>query len=262
MKSANALIINQDPDKSRIVQFYVYNSVAPIKAGTQFNFASKSGTTTSVGCSGYGGMKVYVNNKNPGWGLQRNAVYLYDGSSFDLIMSKEALLEKTKHMSKIGGVAQVQAAQTQQVPAAQTQQVAVQPEKAPKVKRKKKKVAGSPAMAEYDNFYDQGYADRFQSAGDMYMEPYVQPVVADYGEVAAYGQYGQYGQYGSAGSQMMSGELVFLGLFGLFLTMICAVLVCVAGAAIGWFSSLIFTSRTMQRTKVDRWAEQSAQEEV
>ena len=113
------------------------------------------------------------------------------------------------------------------------------------------KVAGSLAMAEYDNFYDPGYVGQSQSAGDMYMEPYLQPVAAE----ATYGQYGQYGLYGSAGSQMMSGELVLLGLIGLFLTMICAVLVCAAGAAMGWFSSSMFASRT-QRTKVDRWEEQ------
>merc|ERR1719295_974037 len=105
MDSAHTLIINQDPNPTRKVQFYVYNTFAPIKWTTQFNFASSRGIINEVYCpamgTGWKGMKVYVDNENPGWGITRGGVYVYDGQTFNPIMDAKTLLKKTEHLDDL-----------------------------------------------------------------------------------------------------------------------------------------------------------------
>ena len=93
MTNDRSMIINASGN-NKTVQFYVYNTVAPIKLTTQFNFASQNGHYTEVHCNGFGGMKVFIDNKQPGWGVDRNKVYIYDGNGINLLLSKDALSNK------------------------------------------------------------------------------------------------------------------------------------------------------------------------
>jgi len=127
MKSDHTLIINEDPNPNHVVEFYVYNTIAPIKMTTQFRFPSKQGTINEVYCpamgTGWKGMKVFIDNKQPGWGIQRGQVYVFDGNSFNPLLSKEKFLEKTKNLDPKFKIAAAEVkVQTQTVP-----QVAARP---------------------------------------------------------------------------------------------------------------------------------------
>ena len=95
MVNDRAMIINASKN-NKTVEFYVYNQAAPIKLNTQFRFSSKKGYFTEVHCNGWGGMKIFIDNKQPGWSVDRNKVYIYDGKGINILMSKDALKNKLK----------------------------------------------------------------------------------------------------------------------------------------------------------------------
>ena len=78
MKGGRAVIHNAT---SSTKTFYCYNSGAWIKLNTQYKFPAAAGKKTEVYVSGWGGMKVFVENKEPGWGVEPGKAYIYDGDS-------------------------------------------------------------------------------------------------------------------------------------------------------------------------------------
>jgi len=85
--SKRAVILDARPKGQKVQSFSVYNTLSPIKVITQFKFATAPQKTVKVYCPGFGGMTVYPDNKPPGWGLDRDNVYVYDGQSFDNVGS-------------------------------------------------------------------------------------------------------------------------------------------------------------------------------
>jgi len=232
MSSEHALIINQDPNPNRVVTFYMYNTGALVKLTSQFTFTSKHGIINEVYCpamgTGFKGMKVFVDNKQPGWGIMRGQVYVFDGSSFNPIMSKEEMVDKMKNLDSMH---QKAADAVQKMPETPHQPVAETAHKAG---------GKAPARMEYDDHYG-----AYAFGGDN-MAPYVQPIAG------GYDQYGYSPQllsqpYGQYGSEWMGVELLFAGVLGVLLLAICAVIVCVVGAITG--AAVRHSTVSRQRTK-------------
>jgi len=86
MKTDQAIIINLSEKEGT---WYTYNDAALVKYWTQFQSYMGAYTTITVHTLGFGSMHCYLNNKNPPFTVQRNAVYEFDGKNLSLWFHKE-----------------------------------------------------------------------------------------------------------------------------------------------------------------------------
>ena len=85
MKTDQAVIINLSEKEGT---WYTYNDVALIEEWTQFQSYMGAYTTITVHTLGDGSMHCYLDNKNPPFTVQRNAVYNFDGKNLSMWFSK------------------------------------------------------------------------------------------------------------------------------------------------------------------------------
>ena len=86
-----AIIINLSGKEGT---WYTYNDAAFLKLWTQFQSYMGAYTTISVHTLGFGAMHCYLDNKNPPFTVQRNAVYYFDGKNLSMWFSKDPTAEK------------------------------------------------------------------------------------------------------------------------------------------------------------------------
>merc|ERR1712062_332535 len=91
MKTDQAIIINLSEKEGT---WYTYNDAALVKYWTQFQSYMGAYTTITVHTLGYGSMHCYLNNKNPPFTVQRNAVYNFDGKNLSMWFSKTPPADK------------------------------------------------------------------------------------------------------------------------------------------------------------------------
>ena len=82
MTSDEAVIINVSEEKG---EWSTYNEASPFKFCTQFKSYMGQYKTVIVHTAGCGHMKVYLDNKAPGFTVARNSVHLYDGDGLTLV---------------------------------------------------------------------------------------------------------------------------------------------------------------------------------
>jgi len=91
MKTDQAIIINLSEKEGT---WYTYNDAALIKEWTQFQSYMGAYTTITVHTLGFGSMTCFLDNKNPPFTVQRNAVYYFDGKNLSMWFSKTPPADK------------------------------------------------------------------------------------------------------------------------------------------------------------------------
>ena len=91
MKSDHAVIINLSAKEGT---WFTYNDISWFKWTTQFRSYMGAYTTISVHTLGWGTMHCFLNNKDPPFTVQRNAVYNFDGKNLNMWFNKTPPADK------------------------------------------------------------------------------------------------------------------------------------------------------------------------
>ena len=74
LSSKNALVFNTSDEN---IEWYVYNAATPLPLDTQFTTMVRSHGYGELNTIGWGNIKVYPNNEEPGFILSRGKAYVY-----------------------------------------------------------------------------------------------------------------------------------------------------------------------------------------